>query len=286
MAKKTNKTILVTGATGKQGGAVFRHLLNAKFPVRVLTRNPGKPEARALVGHGVDVIEGDLNDTASIAKALDDVDGVYSVQDWTGGAEAEIRQGSNLIDAANRAGISHFVYSSVGSADQNTGIPHFDSKARIEEPLRNSGLPYTIFRPVFFMENWFGSREQIEAGTLALPLDPETHLQMVAVDDIGRFVAAAFEHPRHWQGRAVEGASDDLTLAQIAGAFSAALGREVHYVQVPWDQFETQAGHEMAIMFRWFQDVGYRIDLDALRQELPNPTTFERWLNTNWRAAS
>ncbi|MDQ2843123.1 MAG: NmrA/HSCARG family protein [Acidobacteriota bacterium] len=286
MAKKTDKTILVTGATGKQGGAVFHHLLNAKFPVRVLTRNPGKPEARALVGHGADVIEGDLNDPASLRKALDGVDGVYSVQDWTGGAEAEIQQGTNLIDAANRSGISQFVYSSVASADQNTGIPHFDSKAQVEEHLRNSGLPYTIFRPVFFMENWFGSREQIEAGTLALPLDPETRFQMVAVDDIGRFVAAAFEHPRHWQGRAVEIASDDLTLAQIAGVFSAALGREVRYVQVPWDQFEKQAGHETSVMFRWFQDVGYRVDLDALRQELPNLTTFERWLNTNWRSVS
>jgi uncharacterized protein YbjT (DUF2867 family) len=285
MAKKPQRLILVTGATGKQGGAVFRHLQKRGFPVRIFTRHPEKPEVRSLVGKGVDVVQGDFDDSASLTRALDGVYGVYSVQDWTGGPEAEVRQGIALADAANRSGVSHLVYSSVGSADQNTGIPHFDSKFRIEEHIRATGLRYTIFRPVFFMENWFGSKEQIEGGTLSLPLNPDTRLAMIAVDDIGAFVAMAFEHPGHWERRAVDIAGDDLSMTEIAQAFSRAVGREVLYRQVPWDAFQQRAGSEITTMFRWFQDVGYHIDLSALRQELPSLTNFERWLNTKWQSA-
>ena len=283
MAKKSERVILVTGATGKQGSAVLHHLQKRGFSVRILTRHPEKPEARALIGGGVDVIQGDLNDPPSLTRALQEVYGVYSVQASTGGAEAEIRQGINLADAANRSGVSHIVYSSVGSADQNTGIPHFDSKFRIEEHIRGTGLRYTIFRPVFFMENWFGSQKQIEGGTLAQPLNPDTRLQMIAVDDIGAFVAMAFEHPGQWEGRAVDIAGDELSMTAIAGAFSRSLGREVRYQQVPWDAFEQRAGHEITVMYRWFESVGYHVDIGAVRQELPSLTSFDRWLNSNWR---
>lgn len=282
MPKKTKKIILVTGATGQQGGAVLRHLRKADFPVRVLTRDPEKPSARALVGHGAEVVKGDLEDPASVARAIEDVDGVYSVQDWSGGAETEIRQGINLADAANRAAVSYFVYSSVAAADKDTKIPHFESKFRIEEHIRGLGLPYTIFRPVFFMENWLGMKEQIESGTLALPLSPDKLLQMIATDDIGAFVAAAFEHPGKWLGKAVEIAGDDLSLSWIAQTFSTNEGREVKYQQVAWDRFEQHVGQEMTAMYRWFEDVGYQVDIDALRQVLPNLTSFDRWINTKW----
>jgi uncharacterized protein YbjT (DUF2867 family) len=284
MAKKAQKTILVTGATGHQGGAVFHHLRKSnKFSLRVLTRDPDKPAARALVGSGVDVVRGDLEDTASLRRALEDVHGVYSVQDSTGGAEAEIRQGNNLIDAARQQAVSHFIYSSVGSADQKTGIPHFESKFQIEEHLRSSGLPHTIFRPVFFMENWLGSKDRIAQGTLVQPLSPETHLQMIAVDDIGAFVAAAFEKPGRWTGRTLDLAGDDLSMNDIARAFSIVTAHDVRYQQMPLEEFEKRAGHEMATMYRWFQDVGYKVDIAALRQELPSLTNFERWLNTRWQ---
>jgi uncharacterized protein YbjT (DUF2867 family) len=285
MAKKSQRLILVTGATGKQGGAVFHHLRERGFPLRILTRDPEKPEARALIGRGVDVIQGNLDDTASLTRALDGVYGVFSVQDWTAGAEAEVRQGINLAEAANRSGVSHMVYSSVAGADQNTGIPHFDSKFRVEEHIRSTGIRYTIFRPVFFMENWFGSKEQIEEGTLAQPLNPETRLQMIAVDDIGAFVAMAFEHPGHWERRAMDIAGDELSMTEIAQAFSRSLGREVRYRQVPWDAFEERAGHEITVMYRWFQNVGYHVDITAVRQEFANLTNFDRWLNNKWRPA-
>jgi uncharacterized protein YbjT (DUF2867 family) len=288
MPKQGNKKmVLVTGATGKQGGATLRHLRQRGIEVRALTRNPDSPEARRLVGRGTEVVHGDLDDQASLTRALDGVWGAYAVQAsrQEGGAEAEVRQGVGFADAAKRSRISHLVYSSVGSADRNTGIPHFDSKARIEEHIRGTGLRYTIFRPVFFMENWMSMRAGIEQGTLHTPLRPDTRLQMIAVDDIGAFAAMAFEHPGHWQDRTLELAGDDLSMAEIAKAFTLVLGREVRYEQVPWERFEQQAGGEMTVMWKWFEEVGYRLDISAVRQEYPSLMALDKWLHANWKTA-
>jgi uncharacterized protein YbjT (DUF2867 family) len=284
MAKNKDKLILITGATGQQGGAASRHLRAEGFPIRALTRHPDRPKARALVGQGTEVVRGDLTDPVSLVRAMDGVYGVYGVQTaMEEGVQSETSQGINLADAAKRSSVSHLVYSSVGSADRRTGIPHFDSKFRIEEHIRGSGLRYTILRPVFFMENWLYMRDGIEKGTLALPLDADTRLQMISVDDIGVFVTMAFEHPGHWQGRAVDLAGDEISMTDIAEAFGRMVGRNVRYVQIPWNQFEQTAGHDMTLMYRWFQDVGYSVDIAALRQEYSNLTRFDRWLQAAWR---
>ncbi len=284
--KKTERVILVSGATGRQGGAVVQHLHGKNFPVRALTRNPDKPQARALVGHGTEVMRGDLNDPDSLTRALDGVYGVFSVQTPAEhGVAVEIRQGINLADAAKRLRVGHFVYSSVASADRNTGIPHFDSKARVEDHLRGTGLKYTVFRPVFFMENLLGMKDGIERGALALPLSPETRLQMIAIDDIGAFVAMAFERAGRWQGRVLEIAGDEVAMTDLAASLGRLLGREVRYEQVPWDQFEQAAGREMTVMYRWFEEAGYRVDIAAIRREYPNLTSLERWLQSKWRRA-
>lgn len=282
MAKSNDRVILVTGATGHQGGAVLRKLRERGFPVRALTRDPNQEKARALVGHGTEVVRGDLHDPASLTRALDGVYGVFAVQASSGGPENEMRQGIALADAAQRSRISHFVYSSVGSADRHTGIPHFESKFRIEEHIRATGMRYTILRPVFFMENWLGMRQPLEQGTLALPLSPDTRLQMIAVDDIGAFAAMPFEKPGHWQGRAVDLAGDELSMTELAERFSRTSGREVRYQQVPWEEWEKRQGKEMTTMWRWFEDVGYSVDISALRQEHPALMGFERWLSLHW----
>jgi uncharacterized protein YbjT (DUF2867 family) len=283
MKKKESKTILVTGATGHQGGAALRHLREKGFTVRAFTRDPAKEAARGLGGRLTEVISGDLDDRATIGRALDGVQGVFSVQSSSDGAEKEVRQGLQLADEAKRNDVRHFVYSSVASADQNTGIPHFDSKYKIEEHIRGTGLRHTIFRPVFFMENWLGMREQIDQGTLALPLTPDTRLQMVAVDDIGAFVAMAFERPGHWENRAVELAGDELSMTDLAKVFGRMAGREVTYRQVPWEEFEKQVGTEYTVMYRWFQNVGYHVDIPNLRQGYWKLTSFESWVQANWQ---
>ncbi len=283
MPKNNNRLILVTGATGHQGGAVLKHLRERGFPVRALTRDPSQEKARKLVGQGTELVRGDLDDPASLIGALDGCYGVYSVQNWhDGGVEAELRQGKNLTDAAKRSRISHLVYSSVAAADQKTGIPHFESKWQIEQHLQNSGVKYTVLRPVFFMENWLGMKDTIEQGTLPLPLEPETPLQMIAVDDIGAFAAMAFEKPGHWQGQTRELAGDELTMTGMTERISRAESRDVDYRQVPWDEWEKRMGHEMAVMWRWFQDHGYHVDTALVRQDYQQLTGFERWLSQHW----
>jgi uncharacterized protein YbjT (DUF2867 family) len=284
MAKQNGKLILVTGATGQQGGAALRLLRDRGYPIRALTRHPDRPKAHALVGHGTEIVGGDLKDMTTLVRAVDGAYGVFSVETpMEEGAESEIMQGINLADAAKRSRVSHFIYSSVASADRKTGIPHFDSKHRVEEHIRGTGLRYTIFRPVFFMENWLRMRETIEQGTLALPLEPDTRLQMIAVRDIATFVTMAFDHPGHWQGRTVELAGDELPIQEIADSLGRLAGRAVRYVQISWDKYEEAVGHETTVMYRWFQDVGYSVDIAALRQEYPNLMPFERWLQANWR---
>jgi len=284
MPKKEAKVILITGATGRQGAAALRHLRERGFAVRALTRDPGKPEARALVGHGTEVVRGDLEDQASLTRALDGVYGVFSVQTRGNvGVEGEVRQGIGLADAAKRSRVSHFVYASVGAADQSTGIPHFESKFRIEEHLRGTGLRYTILRPVFFMENWLAMRPRMEAaGAMELPLTPGTRLQMVAVDDIGAFAALAFERPGNWQGRTMELAGDELSMEEIAASLSRVGGREIRYRQIPWEQFESQASPEHVHMYRWYQDQGFHVNIPAVRTQYPRLTGFEGWLQSRW----
>lgn len=283
------RTILVTGATGHQGGAVARHLLDAGFRVRALTRDPAKPAAEALRARGAEVVQGDLDDLAAVEGALRGVDGVFSVQNfWETGYQREVDQGLRLADAAMRAGVGHFVYSSVGSAHRDTGLDHFESKWLIENHIRDIGLPHTILRPVFFMDNWENPflRNGILAGTLAQPLDPEREFQQVAVDDIGGFVALAFQDPARWLGRALDLAGDARPIAEVAAAFGRVIGRPVRYVQVPWEEYRAAAGEEYYKMYRWFQDVGYDADVAALRREYPPLTDLETYLRrSGWEGA-
>jgi uncharacterized protein YbjT (DUF2867 family) len=237
----------------------------------------------------VGVIQGNFDDRASLERALAGMYGAYAVQTpWqSGGVEGELRQGIAFADAAKAAGIQHLVYSSVGSADRQTGIPHFESKYQIEEHIRAIGLPYTILRPVFLMENFLANRDAIVGGTLGEPLLPETKLQLVTVDNIGAFAALAFAKPAQWIGRAIELAGDELTMPQAAERFGRVIGRPVRYVQVPMAEFRRTSGQEMATMFTWFNQVGYGANLPTLRAIYPALTTLEQWLRrTGWQGAA
>jgi len=285
-----DRPILVAGATGQQGGAVLRHLRTQGFAVRALTRDVHSPAARTLAATGVAVIQGDFEDRISLERALAGMYGAYAVQTpWQGGGvEGELRQGIAFADAAKAAGVQHLVYSSVGSADRQTGIPHFESKYQIEEHIRAIGLPYTILRPVFLMENFLANRDTIVmSGTLAESLLPATLLQLVAVDDIGAFAALAFAQPEQWIGRAIELAGDELTMPQVAVCFGRVIGRPVQYVQVPMAEFRRVGSEDMVTMFTWLNQVGYGADLPTLRAIYPALTTLEQWLRrTGWQGAA
>jgi uncharacterized protein YbjT (DUF2867 family) len=276
------QTILVAGATGQQGGAVARHLRDGGFAVRALTRDPDGEKARRLREAGVELACGDLTDRASLDAALEGVYGVFSMATpFEQGMDAEVLQGTTLGDAAKAAGAQHYVYSSVGGADRDSKVPHFESKWQVEEHLRSLDLPLTIVRPVYFFENFGGWGLQPQEGgegyTLAMPLSPETTLQSVAVDDIGAFVAKAFAAPADSAGREFELAGDELPLAGYAAAIGRDLGAPVGYFEVPWEAVREQS-EDIYLMYRYFEREGYKADIAALRAEYPGLHTFEQWL--------
>ena len=275
------KTILVTGATGHQGGAVARELLARGYRVRAMTRKPQAEAARALAGRGAQVVAGDLNDEASIEKALAGAWGAFAVQNtWEAGVEGEEEQGKRFANAARKAGVQHFVYTSVGSADRKTGIPHFENKYRVEETVRSLQFPsHVILRPVFFMENlvspWF--KPSIDAGKLAIAMKPDTVLQQIAVADIGKYGLWAFENPEKLNRREIDIAGDALTMPQTAKAISEAARRKVEFVQVPIEEVR-KGSEDFALMLEWFDRVGYDVDIPAQSRESGiRPTTFQGW---------
>jgi len=262
------KLILVAGATGRQGGAVTKNLLEKGFAVRGMTRNPEGEKALALKSNEVEIVKADMNDPDSLTAALDGVYGVFSVQNfWEAGNEDEVAQGKALADAAKAADVKHFVYSSVASANKNTNLSHFNSKFEIEEHIRSIDLPHTIFRPVFFMENFFMMKEQIDNNKFMNAILPDIPLQMVAANDIGRFVALAFESPDRYIGETIELAGDSVTYAKVAELFSKEIGKDVSYTPISLDDFRNAMGDEYAKMIDWFNTVGYEVNIDELESE-------------------
>lgn len=280
MSEKTRGLIAVAGATGKQGGAVARALLAEGWRVRAITRNPQGPAAQALKAAGAELVRADLEVTESLGDAVDRADGVFSVQNfWSAGYEGEIRQGCNLARAASLCGVRHFVYSSVGGAERESGVAHFESKWQVERFIDELGLPATVLRPVFFMENLLepALRRMILHGILSLPLPRHRALQMIAVADIGRFAALAFGDPDTYVGRRLEIAGDELSPAEIARVLGAAVNRRVRYLPMPLIAARLAMGKDMADMFGWFNTDGYRANIPALREKHPGLRDLVTW---------
>jgi len=275
------KKILITGITGNQGGSVAAELAGSGFQLEGMTRKPDSPAAQALRKQGVTIVQGDLDDAASLTKALAGAWGVYAVQNtWEAGVEKEEEQGKRFATLAREAGVQHYVYGSVGSAHRATGVPHFDNKWRVEETVRALGFPsHVILRPVFYMENvvspWF-----LNGDTIYSALKPETVLQMIAVKDIGFFGARAFTEAARLNRREIDIASDALTMSTAAAQLSAALGRSIGYVQIPIADVRKNSD-DMALMLEWFERVGYEADIPALKKEFGfTPLTFAAWAKT------
>jgi uncharacterized protein YbjT (DUF2867 family) len=270
---KTDRTILITGVTGNQGGAVANALKGTGFHLRGLTRKPDSERAVALARHDVDLVKGDLDDETTLRRALAGAWGVFSVQNsLEAGIEREEAQGKRLATLAREAGVEQFVYTSVGSAHKRTGIPHFDNKWRIEETVRGLGFPsHVILRPVFFMENLLAPFS-LQGSTLVWALGPGTKLQMIAVDDIGWFGARAFTDAASLNRREIDLAGDVRTMPEAAEILTKALGRPIAFAQTPIEQVR-QYSKETALMLEWFERVGYSADIASLEHEFGRALT-------------
>jgi uncharacterized protein YbjT (DUF2867 family) len=284
-----DKIIAVTGATGQQGNKVARRLLAQGWKVRALTRDINKPAAQALASAGAEVVPGNMDKRGELDEAFKGAYGVFSVQNFwlpTVGYNSEILQGKTVADAAKAAGVKHLVYSSVGSAHRGMGQKHFESKWNIEQYIQTLGLPYTILRPVAFMENFNRSRPYILNGTFqGRGLRPGKTTQYVATDDIGVFVEMAFAKPDQFLGKTIELAGDELTEEQIVEVFSKVIGRPVKLAGVQ-NSGGTAPTEEQKAMFNFFNGAGYDADIASLRALYPELQNLEQFLRKNgWENA-
>lgn len=287
-----SRRILVTGATGAQGGALVPLLLQRGFAVRALTRNPAKPAGQALAALGAEVVAGDLDDQASLQRACEGVYGVFSVQNfWEKGVgyDREVTQGCHLARAAHAADVKHFVQTSVANCDNARGVLHFQSKHEIERYIDSLGLPRTFLREVFFMENFTapvtpsGDKKATDPYWV-LPiiiglLDKNTRFHMITVEDIALFAAEAFSRPEEYLGKTVDIASDVLTPAEIKAIYHRVTGRRV-LPTIPWltRWMIRRVNPESARQFDWNNKVGWQFDIAPLRARYPQLTSFEQFL--------
>lgn len=295
--------ILITGATGKQGGAVINALIASKTPgltVYAVTRKAVSPAAQALVAKSsqrlkIHLVQGDMSNCAAIFRAVPaKIKYVFGVTpiDMSIGANprSEEVQGKALVDAAIAHGVQHFVYTSVDrhgpdSDSSDTNVPHFISKARVEQHLKEksgSAMTWTILRPVAFMDNFApGLTGKMFPTMWSVSLAPTTKLQLIATADIGHFAAQALLSPAKFAGRAISLAGDELTFSEASEVWQSRLEREIPATFGFVGSALLWALKDMGSMFRWFEETGYAADIPAVRREHPQLLTFGDWLKTS-----
>jgi uncharacterized protein YbjT (DUF2867 family) len=277
------KTILVMGASGRQGNAVVDELLSRGYAVRGMTRKPQSKKAQRLADKGVTVVKGDYADKDSVLAAMA---GVQQAFFYSGFSRDELAEGLNVIAAAKQSGIQHLIYSSGAAAAPEGGMKDA-VKAQVELALRDSGVPFSVVRPVAFMENFRGQQKRtIEKGVIDSRA-PDRHVYFITIPDIGFFVGEAFDNPNEWLGRAENIAADKMTMMGLAQTFSVVLGKEIAYVRQPVEEFLQSFPPPLRPLFRWYDEVGYSADTEGLRARYPNLTTLEEYLRTtgweNWK---
>jgi uncharacterized protein YbjT (DUF2867 family) len=267
MAKKIS--VLVSGATGKQGGALARALLAHKQAVYALTRKPDSRGAREIERLGARIITGDFDDQASIVKAARGIDTFFVMStSFEKGPEAEAKQGIAVLDAAKAAGVKHIVYTSVASADKETGIPHFESKYKIETHLRSLGIPFSIIAPVSFFENILSPmsipnlKKNIYAGI------GNKRMQMIAVENIGEFAGFVIENIQEFAGKRIDIAGDEISGNEVAEILTHTTGRRISFIEQSIEEIG-RVSRDLAKMYDWINEHGYSADIKGLRERYP-----------------
>lgn len=271
-------TVVVTGATGKQGGAVARQLLERGHKVRAVTRDPNSPQAKALEKAGATLIPAQLEDTKALTKALEGATSLFAITTPFGGVEAEVRQGVAAVDAAKAAN-AHLVFTSVANANRHTGIQHYDSKYQVEGYIAKTNVPVTILAPVYFMENLYFVKEQLAKGIYPVPIPPTKPLAQIAVEDIGAVAVRVLEDAPRFTAKRFDLAGDELTGNETAAILSRVTGRSFNYFQVPLGVIRDRMGDEYVKMYEWFDRAGYSVDRPALQRQFPDIHfhNFESW---------
>ena len=283
------RRVLVMGATGRQGDAVARALLPRGHEVRGLVRAAEADSTDRLNELGVEPVEGDYDDRASLERAASGVDSVFAMTTPMAGVDVEVRQGIAVADAMTAAGIDHLVYSSVANADRQTGVPHFDSKYQVEEHIRRLDVAWTFVGPVWFMDNvlfpW--NVEDLKGGLFRQPVPADRQMRMISSVDIGAFSALVLDQRDPFVGRRIDIAADELTGPEMAAQLSEAIGRSIEYAEMSLEEATAQMGGDTGIMYDWINRVGFTADIDGLRRDHPEVgwKSFRQWsAEQDWNA--
>jgi uncharacterized protein YbjT (DUF2867 family) len=278
--KNRQRLILVGGATGQQGGAVVDELLARGYTVRGMSRKPDGKKAQRAATKGIEIVRGDYGDPESLREAMQGVDSVFF---YTAFSPNELQQGNNVLEAARAANVKHLIYSLGAAADPVNGMEGAMA-GQVEMRIRDSGIPFTVLRPVAFMENYRRQQKRIAKTGIVDSRAPERIATMIAVRDIGFFVGEAFDHPDQWVGQAVNISGDEMSMAELAATFSVVMGREVPYNRLSLEQFLTRLPKPLRPLFRWYDEVGYVADTAIWRARYPNLMTLESYLReTGWQ---
>ncbi|KAL4920955.1 hypothetical protein BDW62DRAFT_175607 [Aspergillus aurantiobrunneus] len=250
-----SKLLTVFGATGRQGGSVIRTVLadsalSQQFKLRGITRDVSKPDAKALVEKGVEVIGADMTSVSSLVQAISGSHSVFLVTTptFTEGSDLELTQGKNVADAAKKAGVQHLIFSSLLNVTEITGgrlknVPHFDQKAQVEQYIRSLGVPATFVLPGYFMTNYTAlgmiRKGEDSVYTLAYPVGKNAGFPLVDIDaDLGKYVATALKNPSKTQGSQILAATDYYTPSRILEEFEEVTGNKTRFVQVDSDIYK------------------------------------------------
>lgn len=285
---ENEKVIFVTGGTGNQGGAIARNLiLDKNWRVKVLTRNPNSEKSKSLENLGIELLKGDLNDQNSYKGYLKGVHGIFSVQDFKNGIDQEIIQGKQLADSAKLYDIKHLVYSSVSGADEKTGIPHFESKNKIEEHIKNIGIPYSIIRPTFFYENLQNPevKKRILKGKLVMPLNKNLRQEFISVQDIGIVGNQIFNNRSKYLGKTITLASDSMTMSELSELLSKSMKRKIKYEKLPSIISRLVMGKNLYKMFRWIDknEPKFVEDISKVKKEFEGMTNMKTWIEQEFK---
>ncbi len=283
-----NKTIFVTGGTGNQGGAVARNLVQQGFTVKVLTRNTNSSKAQILKKLNIELIKGDLNNAESFRQHLKDLYGIFSVQSFEDGVEKEINQGITLATLGKEFNVKHFLYSSAFGANLNTAVPHIDSKFKIENHIKQTGLPFTIIRPTSLYENFLipQVKKGIRKGKLIQPINRDTVQQYIAAEDIGKAAAKIFQNSDTWLGKTIPLATEQLSTQEVADTFSNVLNKKIVYQKLPVLITRLFLGNGLYKMFKWMNEksVFSMEDVALTRKEFPNLISLKSWIAMNFES--
>lgn len=284
--KENKRPILVFGATGRQGGAVADALLKAGWPVRAIVRDISAAKSIALRQAGAELVQGSFADLDTIRAQMDSAHGVFSVLPANLSETEEVRIGCAIADLAAESGIAHLVYSSgASSGDIPTGIARFDAKPRIEAHIRNLPVTATIIRPMIFMDMLINPAFGLSEGRYTFFLRPDQSMQLIAVEDIGKFAAAIFADRIRFGGRTMKIASDTVTGRQLGEIFSEAAGRPIAYSRFADDVLAGNGdlGQLAAILDNG--PLADHVDLAEMREINPEIISFRAWLATQGRQA-